>query len=521
MENMEREKRLKHDFENLFIEADLFAIGTKLTKKATTPSTLLDAAYTYVIENTFAKLSLLKPTTGDITKEIQAVLMADDIAQTNMDFAAEECNPQAMQAVEQHITLRVERNEALYLRDLISHFTHRPYGWLDDELLLITARLGLAGKISFTLQGAPLALNKAYEPFTNSRKRGELRIQKIRLHDEKQLKKAVVLVKSLFSKTFTGSGEKELTELIKQALKTWQDELKAFDIKSQTGQFPSKDKIESGLILLASILDQRNSFELIKRLIEESDALEDFAEDFEDLGEFYNSQFQTWQSLAKALTNHQANRPALEKHQEALKALQELERIYGMAEPYGQLRHIKPLIETLEKISHQLVNDKRIHALERVELRIARITTALTECAAPAELKNKALLPLQKAKQRIESTNSIPQIISEQADAETYEEDADQLINAFIDAEQTKLENEQRRKEAEAKKSQNTTESKVAEPAPVTPKPKRTVTINPAEIITSSSNAFIETEEQVEQYLEQLRKKLLLAVQAGDKVRLK
>jgi len=522
MENIEREKRLRHDFESLFIEADLFAIGTKLTKKAATPSAILEVAYTYVIENTFAKLNLLRPTTGELASKIQAVLMADDVAQTNMDFDAEECNPKATQEVEQYISLRVERNEALYLRDLVSHFTRRPYGWLDDELLLIVARLGLAGKISFTLQSIPLALNKAYDPFTNSRKRGEIRIQKIRQHDERQLKKAILLVKSLFSKTFTGTGEKELTELIQQELKKWQDELKSFAIKSQTGHFPGKEKIESGLVLLAGILDQRNSFELIQRMIEDEDALKDFAEDFEDLDEFYNSQFQIWQSLAEALNNQfKANRPALEKHEEALKVLKELERIYGMAEPYGQLRHIKPLIETVQKINDQLANKKRIHAQERVELRIARITTALKDCVAPSDLKNKVLLPLQKCKQRIESTNSIPQIISDQADAEGYEDEADQLINAYIDAEHKKVENEQRRKEAEAKKSQKTTESKVEEPVRATPKPKRTVTINPAEIIATSGNAFIESEEQVDQYLEQLRKLLLIAVKAGDKVRLK
>ena len=53
------------------------------------------------------------------------------------------------------------------------------------------------------------------------------------------------------------------------------------------------------------------------------------------------------------------------------------------------------------------------------------------------------------------------------------------------------------------------------------PKPKRTVTINPAEIITASGCAFIETEEQVEDYLNELRGKLLSAVKAGDKVRIK
>lgn len=524
MENMEREKRLRHDFENLFIEADFFAIGTKLSNKATTPAAILEAAYRYVIENTFAKLNLLRPTTGDISREIQAVLMADDMAQINLDFAAEECNPQAMQEVAQYITLRVDRNEALYLRDLVSHFTRRPYGWLDDEVLLIAARLGLAGKISFSFKNSPLALNQAYEPFTNSRKRGELRIQKIRQIDEQQLKKAISLVKILFAKTYTGTGEKELTELIQQALTKWQEQLKAFAIKSQSGQCPGKDKIQAGLALLAGIREQRNSFELIKRLIEEADTLEDFAEDFEDLDEFYNSQFQTWQALADALNNQfKANRPALEKEQEAFTALKELERIYAMAEPYGQLRHIKPLIEKVQKNNDQLVNEKRLHAIQRVELRIERITNALKDCAAPSDLSNKALHPLQKCKQHIDNTHSIPQIISEQADAEGYEDEADLLINAFIDAQAVKAANEKRRKEAEINKG-----SVVAEPAPespqVTPTPpkaKKTVTINPAEMMASSGSAFIETEQQVEHYLSQLKGKLLAAVKAGDKVRIK
>jgi len=47
------------------------------------------------------------------------------------------------------------------------------------------------------------------------------------------------------------------------------------------------------------------------------------------------------------------------------------------------------------------------------------------------------------------------------------------------------------------------------------------VTINPAEIMTLSGNAFIETEQQVDDYLNQLREQLLAVVKSGDKVRLK
>jgi hypothetical protein len=522
MENIAREKRLRHDVESLFLQADFYAIGTKLSATSGHAASLLDEAYQYIIENTFQKLNVLHPSGGDPLQEVRAVLNADDMAQMNMDFAAEECNPQAMQEVENYINLRVERNEALYLRDIISRFNHRPYGWPDNEILLLVARLALTGKVSFTTQGVPVPKKEAYDAFTNSRKRGELRLQRIRQHDDQQLKKAVSLAKNLFSKTATGLSEKELYELLVKELRNWQEQLKSFKSKAQTGQFPGKELIDQGLALTAGLIEQSNSFALIQRLLEETDALEDFAEDFEDLDEFYNSQFKTWQTLADALHNQfNANKLALGKDAEAQQALNELESIYASPEPYGKLRHIKPLIEKVQKVNAQLITDKRTHAHKRIDVRIARINAALTDCSAPSELKNSTLYALQHCKQRIDKTNSIPQIISEQAEAEAYEDAADQLINAYIDAEHKKAEDEQRRKAAEAKKSQNTTESKVAEPAPVTPKPKRTVTINPAEMIAVSGNAFIETEKQVDDYLKQLREKLLVAIQAGDKVRIK
>jgi len=72
--------------------------------------------------------------------------------------------------------------------------------------------------------------------------------------------------------------------------------------------------------LVSGLLEQSNSFSLIQRMIEDAKALEDFAENFENLDDFYNNQFQTWQALIKALNDQfKANRPALEKDESAKK----------------------------------------------------------------------------------------------------------------------------------------------------------------------------------------------------------
>ncbi|HCQ1309049.1 TPA: BREX system P-loop protein BrxC, partial [Escherichia coli] len=170
-------------------------------------------------------------------------------------------------------------------------------------------------------------------------------------------------------------------------------------------------------------------------------------------------------------------------------------------------------------------------ALERVDLRIGRVKEALAEAHAPSELQNQALRPLQMCRQRIEETSSIPQIISEQTEAEGYEDEAYELLNGFIEDQRKKAEAEQRRRELE----QQTREEEAAkagkaapapEPAsePVQPQPvaKRTVTINSTDAMAKSvTTGFIESEAEVDAYLAALREQLIAAVKAGDRVRIK
>lgn len=530
MENMAREKRLKVGFEALFAEASVYAIGTKMPKKSVTPSVIVEESYKYIVENTFAKLNLLNVTPGEVLPELQKVLVADNVAQLGLDLQAAECNPDATREVEQYVSFRIERNEPVYLSDIVTHFGKRPYGWPVNEILLLVARLGLAGKFEFSLQGSDLALNRAYEPFNSVRKRGDIRVNKIRQVNGSQVKKASNLVKELFSKTFIGSGEKELYELIKQALENWNEALKSFRTKSQTGHFPGKPQINDGLVLVAGILEKKSSFEFIERFLQDADALESFVEKFEDLNDFYNSQFQIWQSLSTALNERfKANLHALEKDPQASKALKDLKSIYDMPAPYGQMRRISPLIEQVNKINLALVEDKRAHALIRVDERIERINQALAEASAPADISNKALRPLQLCRERIEKTNSIPQIFSEQMEAGDHEENANELLNDFIEQQRKQVENEERqcaleyeRQQAEAAKAGKTVPQSVPKPVIPAPVAKRTVTIDPKNVMKHSiSGDFIESTAEVDDYLYALREQLIAAVKAGDRVRIK
>lgn len=514
MENIEREKRLCIDFESLFAEADVFAIGAKLPKKSSTPANILEEAYKYVMENTFSKLKMLRPTPGEALRELQSILNADDIAQLGLDMSADDCNPDATREVELYIELNVERNQSVYLRDIVTHFTRRPFGWPDNEILILTARLALGGKIGFSKNGAPLNLKSAYDTLTSVKQRGDIRVTKIRQHGSHKLKQAAALLKSAFNITFTGSSEKELAEKVISSLQQWSDQLKLFKSKAQTGQYPGLQVMENGLALIAGLLEQTNSFSLIERFVEDGSSLEDLSEDYEDLENFYNSQFETWQTLLQALNiQFASNRSALIKDKQAEEALMELERIQSLPEPYNELKNISPLIEQVQDVNERLIGAKREHCLTKVEQRIERVEGALEEAGADSNISNQALMALQQCKTQISTSSSIAEMIAAQTNAEEYENDAELIVNNFIESQRVKVPPVAPAPTPAAGQSPSSVRTP---PPPVYV--KQTISFSPA---NAAGVGFIETEQQVDTYLNKLREQMLVAVKAGNRIRIK
>ncbi|ADP11611.1 conserved uncharacterized protein [Erwinia sp. Ejp617] len=520
-ENSVREKMLRVQLESLLAEADIWAIGERLPKKSSTPSSIVDEACRYVIENTFGKLKKLRPYNGEIAREIHQQLTLEN--DTELDLGdTEESNPDAMREVETWVSMNIEYNKPVYLRDILNHFARRPYGWPEEEVKLLVARLARKGKFSFSQQNNNIERKQAWDLFNNSRRHSELRLHKIRRHDESQIRKAAQTMAQIAQQPFSEREEPALVEHIRQVFDDWKQELNVFRAKAEGGNNPGKNEIESGLRLLNSILSEKEDFALIERVTTLANELLEFSEDREDLVDFYRKQFATWQKLGAALNgSFKSNRSALEKDTVTVKALGELESIWQMPEPYKHLNRITPLIEQVQNVNHQLVEQHRQHALERIDARIEESRQRLQEAHATAELQNSVLLPMQKARKRAEVSQSIPEILAEQQETMALQTDAEKKINQWID-ELRKKQEAQLRAVKETKQATEPQQSYVAAEKPVIqPVPKKTHLVNVAsEMRKAAGSEVLETTEQVEKALDTLRAALLAAIEAGDRIRL-
>ncbi|BFT29918.1 BREX system P-loop protein BrxC [Alteromonas sp. D210916BOD_24] len=522
-ENHSRHKRMITAFEELVKDAHYYALGSQLNPKGSSVSVILEDAYRYVIENTFSKLKLVRRFPGDIRREIQQTLVADDASQIGLDLKADEVNPEATLEVEKYITLADETGRLTTAEDVVKRFSKRPFGWNDEEILLIMARLALANKICFHMRQQEVPLKNVYDNLSQVRKRAELRVRKIKQQSEANLKRAAKLYRDVFSVNAPES-EKELFNAAQDKLRSMKTKLDGFAQKASTGQYPGTNEIEHGRVLLAGLIETQSSFQFIDQFLDASNDLLDFEEDFEDLENFYETQFNTWQRLARALAvDFERNRKALETDEQATKALSQLETIYNNARPYRDIRNIDPLIEQVEKVNFQLLEKRREHARERIEHRIGLVQDQIKQAHAPSELSNRVLMPLQNAIKRLDKLQAIADILQEQAEAQVLEEEAYHAINVFI--EQQEAERKRQQKVYPTLEGEGLDDGKKAPQVaekPVSPPPKKMVTVDTASIVRKvNDSGVLETEQDIDAYLAALKAELTTLVNSNNKVRIK
>lgn len=524
-ENQERRTRLRVNIEELVLSAQVYCLGQHLAITSNSVSSRFEESCLYLLENTFTKLSYLKVLQQEPLRELSAVLLVDDIAQMGMSLDGEEGNPQAVAEVQQFIHLKAASNDRILVSDVVDRFNKRPFGWPDNEILLIIGRLAAGNQLTFQLNGGTLSNKDAIEALSNSRKRREVALIKKRQTDEGILKQARNLTQDLFS-SMGPTAEKELFAFYREHFETWLSNLKSYKSKTDLGGFPGAKVIASSILSLDRLLSNDDSFDFFKTVVENKNEYLDLEEDYRDVHEFFTNQLTVWQQLKIALQNFDSNKQALDKDKKAATALIELQQVYSAEAPYNQLHKVAGLISTVSQINDALISDRRVHALERLDLKIQQLQQEIDQSGiATPELSNRLLRPLQLIKSDLQKQNSIPQIFMLQSNtADEQLDDSLHALNVAIEEEHAKRQaatNPVTKQNPIGEGRENEINESKPDPAPlVKAKPIQDVSVS--HVFNSVlSGAYIETPEQAENFINKLKETLDSAVKNGARIRIR
>ncbi len=494
-DNRSRRERLTHVLGGLLAEANYFVAGQRLEIATSTPQAALDEAMEYLIRNTFTKMGYLKTLRDNPLHEIQAVLRSDDIAQQSLGMDLPEGNPQAVEDIRSYIELCTQASRRMVLHDIVTgRYAGRPYGWPDMEVILLLARLYMAGEIQFVTGGAAIAKDKLHEALTAPRRWRSITVVQRATSKPEDVKKARALGRDVFS-AMGPDGEDALYEFLKKKLASWRDQLSQFRAFTDTGNYPGADDIAAGSSLVRTLLAPDESNMFLSRFNENRNALLDLGETFHDLEHFHAHQRPMWDKLRAASARFMLNQMELERDGVAGPALQRMAEILAAPNPYGLVKEAEGLIRTAGEVNDALLSERRARVLATLSELTGALAQEFTMAGADDDLKAAALAPLEGLSKPIAAQDSLAHIAQFETEAIRIRDQALATVERTL-----------------AKRAET---SKSVPDQPVI-KPRRVVV--PAKL---AKTTYLESQADVDAFLDALREELTGAINQNERIEIR
>ncbi len=498
-DNQERRKNLATLTSKMLAEAEYYGAGQKLKLKSTTAMLALNEALDYLVQNTFTKMGYLKVVCQEPLKEVQAILRSNDIGAQTLALKSEEGNKQAMDDVRTYVALMAASNRQVVLNEMIEkRYSLRPYGWPDDEVLLLIARLIVLGEISLLMDGALLPLDKIYEAITTPAKRRRIVVLKRQTTDPASIQEARSLAKELFHE-MGPDGEDAIFSFSQNKLRNWQTSLISYKSLADTGSYPGKEEIADGLVLVRKLLSSDSSYKFIEQFDGQKADLLRLAENFNDLEQFYEHQKPTWEKLRKAFERFQLNRLELERAPQAAEALARMQQILASPSPYSLIKEAEGLISTVGTANTALITARRTEAIRRIDGLLVKLTSEVDAASGDDGLRAGCVKPLETLKGRVQREESLAHITQAESEALKEYDAASVQVEEYVN----KL-----------------TEKPPKEGSDPQPKPtlKKKRVVEPSKFVTTT---YLESKADVNRFLDTLRTELEQAIDSGERIEIR
>lgn len=327
---------------NIFINGHKADIGVKDMDKR------MQEALQNLTQQLFTKLTYIeKPMDGDASLKMLKAAKENTI---DLFAGGGEVNQHAISDMLTYITRKTGNHMKISMKVVKDHYLKRaPYGFVEDDIYYLVARLFKRGDIAFSLQGEYVTLanrepKEIYTYISNKAYLDKLMIEKRDRVSDKDKKIVRDLLKEIFNDgTATDDEDGLMTAFVSDTSKMM-EEMQNFRGQAAAGKYPGTATIETGIGLLEKIRAAKTSSAFFHVAVDEKDDLLDFADDYVLVKKFFTGTqkeiFDKAQHIFKIYQESQ-NYIAdieLEKLADKIKAILQNPKPYRLIKDLPQLR---------------------------------------------------------------------------------------------------------------------------------------------------------------------------------------
>lgn len=353
------EDNARKEIEKAIVGATFFISGERTEIKHGSAKQKLDEAMKQLIEDVYSKLHLIN-SYSESDADILAILNSKPEQRGVAGTGSH--NEFALNEVSQWLEDRHIQHVPVSMGDVQRRYQAIPYGWREIDIAAVIARLIVAQKIEIRYGGA---VTDKHDPSLVRYLRTRSETDKANVSrrvapSEEDMREAITFLRDWLRKTDIPADEDRLAEFIKDTLFRRQALFEKLLNEYSHDRYPEKEIVLEAQTLMTDILSQKgNNVALIKRLLAKQDDLRDTSKNMIKIEEFFNTQrpiFDSARVLQRSLQDERsyfASDPVIDGK------INELTQILGMQKPYERIKELSELMLDIRSAYAILISRKQ------------------------------------------------------------------------------------------------------------------------------------------------------------------
>ena len=481
--------RIRESIADSLKESDILINGDKQIINAKEPRARVNEALEKLVKNTYNKIDYIK---ANFTSTDIRTLFHEDknhLVGTEVEFP----NQKALDELKEYLTEKKSFSFAVTIRSVLQDFEKAPYGYMEQDIIYLLTRL-LKDEYINLVYGNEVQSPTSEDTLTKLLRRDyyDKTVIKIREKIAMGLVNDVKLVaRNCFDKMLPDNEDgmfADLKEAINSKLMELNQKQGLYSINRQYN-YPGEEVINETITLLSDLSKIRDINDFFESVSNNRQILESNMEKVSTVLDFFKGkQKENFDNARKAVMFYEDNKDYADEIDELKDAVRAITSILKLEEPYSEIPKLPGLRDNLNNILTEMYDKKSVPIIELAKNTITYIDNEVSNSGVDKSFGENTKNMLSKTIESIEKSNELKDIFAK----ETY-------INQL----KTQFENDLDREKARLlQKEEPTGNVEIVIN-------RKTIKVN--ELLNRSYD--ISNKEDVEKYLEELRKKILEALE--------
>lgn len=394
------------------------------------------------------------------------------------------------------------------MKSLMDRFMKAPYGFVEDDVEWLVAKLFKDGDISFTVNGSSITLlNKSEDEIIRYITKKEfvekLLIERREKANDTQKKAVREVMKELFGVSGINDDDDAMMRSFQTYSQNLLNDLGKYEIMSQSKPLPGKKIVSTGKILLREAVQIQSSMEFFQKLAAKRDDYLDFAEDYEPVKAFFAGEQKTIFEKALGLINIYDDSKTFIVDEQVESAVREIKAILNKDIPYSDIPKLPELLECFTEAYRKLLSDMEAPVIAAIGDARKRVMDVLEYKEYQSQFRDRFQRLFEELLAKARNCNNVATLQNIKLEADALKV---RLLNEMF------MKDEQLAKDRIGEGDSPPPYSGEGKPEPKTqPEIKKSKTIKTISIKNMNRSNFwrIETEQDVDKYINDLRERIL------------